>query len=152
MQVIQLVFYATEFIGVYFVNDSSVQVMAISPLLIIAFVGLTSDRAEEGWSTSVSYSSSSTAYGTGHRAQAGYGGNAASGRGIGAARGGGERFTGGHELPPIEFNVAVSFEESESEADMRFTGKAGGADEEISSAPRVMPSRDEEIEMQCMAV
>ena len=156
MQVIQLVFYAFEFTGIYYIYDLSVQVMAMSPLLIIAFVGLASDRTGEQLSASVSYSSCSTANGGRHRALASYGGNAVSGRGAGASRGGGERLTGQNEagtLPPIEFNVAVSFVESESEVGMHFA-----EDEEITSVPpkeqveSTMPSKDEEVEMHYMAV
>lgn len=163
MQVIQLVFYTFKFTGVYYVYDSAVQVMAMSPLLIIAFVGLTSDTTGEELSKSVSYSSCSTANGGRHRALISYGGNAVSGRGAGAVRGGGERFSGQNEaetLPPIEFNAAASFVESESEVGTRCTGKTEGADEdeEISSVPQRrqvesgMPLEDEEVEMHYMAV
>lgn len=160
VQVIQLVFYTFKFTGIYYVYDSAAQVMAMSPLLIIAFVGLASDKTGEELTASVSYSSCSTAR---HRGMASYGGNAVSGRGAGTVRGGGERFSGQNEaqtLPPIEFNVAASFVDSESEVGTRYTGKTDGGDEdeEISSVPQrspvesAMPSKNEDVEMHYMVV
>jgi len=163
MQIIELAFYTSNFPGIHFVADSTVQVVAISPLLIIAFVGLTSDRAAEGWSTSVSYPSSSSAFVPEHGGR--YGDNTANRRGGATVRGGGGgggRFTGeaeSGELPPMEFSV--SFTENESEVETRLTGKTDYTDAENSSAPHTksgsgkkkqvefdMPSNVEEIEIQ----
>ncbi|KAF8342547.1 hypothetical protein F5887DRAFT_1076151 [Amanita rubescens] len=161
MQIIELAFYTSNFPGIHFVADSTVQVVAISPLLIIAFVGLTSDRAAEGWSTSVSYPSSSSAFVPEHGGR--YGDNTASRRGGATMRGGGGgRFTGeaeSGELPPMEFSV--SFTENESEVGTRLTGKTDYTDAESSSAPHNkfgsgkkkqvefdMPSNVEEVEIQ----
>lgn len=161
MQIIELAFYTSHFPGIYFVADSTVQVVAISPLLIIAFVGLTSDRAGEDWSTSVSYPSSSSAYVPEH------GSRYASGRGVAAVRGGGGgRFTSeaeSGELPPMEFSVSLT--ENESEVGARLTGKTDYTDGENNSAPHTkfgsgkkkqvefdMASKVEEVEMENMAM
>ncbi len=159
MQIIELAFYTSSFPGIYFVADSTVQVVAISPLLIIAFVGLTSDRAGEGWSTSVSYPSSSSAFVLEHGGR--FGDNSASRRGGRGGRFIGEAESG--ELPPMEFSV--SFTENESEVGTRLTGKIDYTDAENSTAPHTkfgsgkkkqvefdMPSKVEEVEMQNTAM
>ncbi|KAF8626967.1 hypothetical protein AX15_004607 [Amanita polypyramis BW_CC] len=55
IQLVDLIFYAAKFPGVYFITDSEVQIIAISPLLIVAFVGLTSRHSGKDWSHSVTY-------------------------------------------------------------------------------------------------
>jgi hypothetical protein len=169
IQVIQLAFYISKFSGIYFINDSTVQVMAISPLLIIALVGLTSVGTREDWSTGVSYAGSSSTHVIGRRTS--YSDNAVGGLRVGTARTGRRRFTGGketEELPPMEFNV--SFTESKSEAGTApITGDTNYEGGGISSAHQMMfvdtrpergkeeqievgePSKNEEVEMQRMA-
>ncbi|THH19119.1 hypothetical protein EW146_g1989 [Bondarzewia mesenterica] len=49
-QVVELSFYAAKFPGVYFIADSSVQIISIAPLSIIVLVGLT--QRNGSWGTS----------------------------------------------------------------------------------------------------
>jgi hypothetical protein len=54
-QIVQLCFYATKFPVIYFLSDTAVQIEAMSPLLIIAFVGLLNRGPENDWTRSTSY-------------------------------------------------------------------------------------------------
>ncbi|PFH47128.1 hypothetical protein AMATHDRAFT_50533 [Amanita thiersii Skay4041] len=54
-QTIELVFYVTKFPGVYFVADTVVQIAAISPLVMIAFIGLSTKRGGSWTETTTSY-------------------------------------------------------------------------------------------------
>ncbi|KIL65621.1 hypothetical protein M378DRAFT_161927 [Amanita muscaria Koide BX008] len=58
VQILLLSFYTAKFPAVYFVADTSVQTAAMSPLLIIAFVGLLNRRtSSNNWSNFTSYQS-----------------------------------------------------------------------------------------------
>ncbi|KAK2463916.1 hypothetical protein APHAL10511_004088 [Amanita phalloides] len=77
IQVIGLASYAAKSPIIYFLADSTVQIVAIAPLLIIAFIGLTNDRSRGDWSTSLSYNDNGWR-GVGESHGADYGNNAAS--------------------------------------------------------------------------
>ncbi|KAM6496794.1 hypothetical protein JOM56_007267 [Amanita muscaria] len=58
VQILLLSFYTAKFPAVYFVADTSVQTAAMSPLMIIAFVGLLNRRtSSSNWSNFTSYQS-----------------------------------------------------------------------------------------------
>ncbi|KAF8636049.1 hypothetical protein AX17_003833 [Amanita inopinata Kibby_2008] len=60
--ILELGFYAANFPGIYFIGDSVVQIVAMSPLIIIAFVGLSlgHNNDSSSWSNNISYSDSRT--------------------------------------------------------------------------------------------
>ncbi|THH32712.1 hypothetical protein EUX98_g1431 [Antrodiella citrinella] len=52
MQILELAFYEAKFPVIYFIADSTVQIVAMAPLLIIVLVGLTRDRNNGSWGSS----------------------------------------------------------------------------------------------------
>jgi len=60
MQILELAFYEAKFPVVYFIADSTVQIVAMAPLLIIVLVGLTRDRKDGSWGTSFAMSEEMT--------------------------------------------------------------------------------------------